>query len=190
MDSRTDTTGQARFQLDEARARAFLHRALRRRAGDLDDREGGGKWEDWALEPGWNLAGRLSTDEVPHVEDLVYQAIEEAGAISCPAGTGIDLLIDARDGDRMYQWRVTFPVAAGFALCSPLRLDVKHLGADHGGTRGKGCRTALDILRDTVGEGNKILDAYAQAAGRIPADGSDTEAGTDEDVTQMRGSER
>jgi hypothetical protein len=190
MDRRTHTTGQARFELDEARARAFLYRALRRWAGDLDDGEAGGKWEDWTLEPGWELAGRLSTDEVPHVEDLVYQAIEEASAISCPAGTGIDLLIDAREGDRMYQWRVTLPVAAGFALCSPFRQDVKHLGTDHGGTRGKGCRTALSILRDAVDAANKILDAYAQAAGRIPAAGEDTEADTDREVTQMRGSER
>jgi hypothetical protein len=169
MTSLNESAEPARFELDEAKARAFLHRALRRFAGDHDDADGGGDWEDWALEPGWDVNKRLSRDEVPHVEDLVYQAIHEAEAIACPAGAGIDLLIDARDGDRMYQWRVTFPVSADFALCSPFRQDVSSLGLDRSGIRAKGCQTALSILREAVETGNQLLAAYAQAFGRIPA---------------------
>jgi hypothetical protein len=44
-----------RFVLDETRARSFLYRALRRRAGDLGDGEGDGASpsETWGLAPGW-----------------------------------------------------------------------------------------------------------------------------------------
>jgi hypothetical protein len=164
MTTLNESAELARFKLDETKARAFLRRALRRLAGDPDvDAEGGGNWEDW------DLNKRLSRDDVPHVEDLVYQAIPEADAIVCPPGVRIDLLTDAQDGDRMYQWRITFSVSAGFALCSPFRQDVSSLGSDRGGIRAQGCRTALGVLHEAVQTGNQLLAAYAQARGRIPA---------------------
>ena len=75
-----------RFELDEAKARAFLHRALRRYDGSLPDGEGDGasRDEDWTLKSGWDI-DNIFSDELSHVEDLVHQAIHVVGAITLTA---------------------------------------------------------------------------------------------------------
>src|SRR5579872_1434909 len=104
-----------RFSLDEVKARQFLARSLRRYAADSV-----GPHESWCLPPGWNLDG-IDAGETGNVEDLVYQAIHEAGVISCPGEADLDLLIDASAGvDWMYQWRIRFGASAGFARMQPV----------------------------------------------------------------------
>jgi hypothetical protein len=149
-----------RFSLDEVKARQFLARSLRRYAAG----EGGGPHESWCLPPGWNPAG-IDAAETGDVEDLVYQAIHEAGVISCPGEADLDLLIDASAGaDWMYQWRVRFGVSAGFAVCSPYREEFRGLGWQDGTTRAKGARTALGILREAEAAGNALLQAFTHTA--------------------------
>jgi hypothetical protein len=106
------------------------------------------------------------------VEDLVYQAFHEAGVITCTAaGVDIELLTETPlEGDWMYQWRVSFPTGATFAICSPYREELRRLGWYEGNshTKAKGCRTALGILIEAVACGNQLLAAYASARGCIP----------------------
>jgi hypothetical protein len=143
-----------RFSLDEVKARQFLARSLRRYAAD-----GAGPHESWCLPPGWNLDG-IDAGETGNVEDLVYQAIHEAGVISCPGEADLDLLIDASAGvDWMYQWRIRFGASAGFAVCSPYREDFRSLGWQDSTTKAKGARTALGILREAEAAGNALLQA-------------------------------
>src|ERR1035441_2263603 len=75
------------FGLDEGKARAFLARSLRRHAGDLGDGDGdgAGQSESWTLEPGWDPM-KIYCDEAAGVENLVYQALPEAGAVTRRAG--------------------------------------------------------------------------------------------------------
>jgi hypothetical protein len=143
-----------RFSLDEVKARQFLARSLRRYAAG-----GAGPRESWCLPPGWNLDG-IDAGETGNVEDLVYQAIHEAGVISCPREADLDLLIDASAGvDWMYQWRIRFGASAGFAVCSPYREDFRSLGWQDSTTKAKGARTALGILREAEAAGNALLQA-------------------------------
>ena len=159
------------FELDEEKARAFLLRALRRHAGGLGSGQGdgAGPYESWELPPGWDLE-KIYSDEIRNVEDLVYQAASEAGAITCTRpGMSIALAIDAPpDGDWMYQWQVSPGGHAGFALCSPQWNGFRALGwdAEDDGTRGKGLRAALGILREAVTSANQLLAAAATAAAR------------------------
>lgn len=164
------------FELDETKARAFLHRALRRYDGTLPDGEGLSRDENWTLEPGWDTDNTVS-DELSHIEDLVHQAVHVVGAITLtadapigPEGVDIELLIEApQDGDWNYQWRVSLPISVPFALCSPYREDIRGLGWTDD-IKAKGCRTAMGILREAVAAGNQILAAYTDANGRIPTD--------------------
>ncbi|MFF5265540.1 hypothetical protein ACFY4C_42265 [Actinomadura viridis] len=165
------------FELDEAKARAFLHRALRRYDGTLPDGEGGeaSRDEDWTLEPGWDTDSIFS-DELSHVENLVYQAIHVVGAITLtpdstlgPEDVDIEPVIEAvQGGDWAYQWRVSLPIGVPFALCSPYREEFRRLGWTDKDIKAKGCRSAMGILREAVAAGNQILAAYTDAGGRIP----------------------
>lgn len=167
-----------RFELDEVRARAFLHRALRRYDGSLTDGEGDGVRQDenWTLKPGWNT-DIIFSDELNHVENLIHQAIHVVGAITLiadrPAGpedVDIELLTEVlADGDWLYQWRVSLPVGVPFALCSPYREEIRYLGwTDTDDIKAKGCRAAMGILREAVATANQILAAHADAGGHIP----------------------
>jgi hypothetical protein len=63
--------------------------------------------DGWALAPGWDLE-TIWRDDLGDVENLVYYA-QDAGAIICPAGLSLDLIITAGEyGDWMYDWRVSF----------------------------------------------------------------------------------
>lgn len=128
-----------------------------------------GAGEDWELEPGWDPQELFADTE--DVSALVYQAVYEAGALARPEGVDIDLFIDAPPGgDRMYQWRVSFPASAEFALCSPYREEYEQIGwYEEDGPRAKGSATALAILREAEGVGNRILDAHARTIGRVPS---------------------
>ena len=160
----SENSTQARFTLDEQKARAFLARALRRYAGDLEPSEG----EQWELTPGWDLANIFS-DESGNIENLVYAAIHEAGAITCPAGLDIDLLMDTgHECDWMYQWRVTVGELARFAICNPYREEFRRLGWGDGSIKAKGCSAAMGIMREAVEYGNSLLDAFTAAGGRVP----------------------
>lgn len=165
-----------RFELDEAKARAFLHRALRRYRGTLPNGEGVSRDETWTLKPGWDT-DNIFSDDISHVEDLVHQAVHVVEAITLtadapigPEGVDIELLIEAsQDGDWNYQWRVSLPNSVPFALCSPYREDIRGLGWTDD-IKAKGCRTVMGILREAVTAGNQILTAYTDANGRIPTD--------------------
>lgn len=161
-----------RFRLDEAAARAFLYRALRRHAGTLDDGEGdgAGKYEDWRLRPGWDME-KVYADDTGRIEELIYNASRVSGVIvSGVEDVHIELqVITPFDGEWTYQWTVTLPAGAGFALCDPYCQEFRHLGwpgADD--VKGKGARTALGILREAEAAGNEILRGYRAAAGAIP----------------------
>ena len=162
-----------RFDLDEGKAREFLSRALRRYGGTLRRGEGAGagRDEDWELESGWDLTA-LFSDEAPGVENLVQQAVHEAGAITCTAeGMELELLIDAPLGDSwMHQWRISLPGSASFALCSPYREEFRMISQADGTPSAKGCRAALGILREACAAANKILDGYALLGGRARPD--------------------
>jgi hypothetical protein len=156
-----------RFELDERAARKFLARALRREAGYAEIPLSG---ENWTLAHDWDLTN-LYADETDHVENLVYQAIWEAGVITCTAaGVDIDLIIESPlGGDWMYQWRVSFEAGSRYAICNPYRAEFRNLGwyTDYDIT--KGWRTAMAILREAAEYGNQLLFAHALAGGRIPA---------------------
>jgi hypothetical protein len=160
------------FRLDEAAARAFLHRALRRHAGTLDDGEGdgAGKHEDWRLTPGWDLEN-IHADDTGRIEELVYNASRVSRVILTDLqDVHIELqVITPFDGEWTYQWTVTLPAGAGFALCDPYCQEFRHLGwPGAGDAKGQGIRTALSILREAEAAGNEILRGYRAAAGAIP----------------------
>jgi hypothetical protein len=162
----------ARFTLDEAKAKAFLGRSLRRWDGSLapGDGDGAGAGEEWGLRPGWDPR-KVFADETRAVADLVHQAAYEAGALALPAGVDIDLLIDSLPGgDWTYQWQVSFPAGTEFALCSPYSQDYDDIGGyeEEGDPKAKGSRAALGILREAEAAGNRILDAHARGRGRVP----------------------
>ncbi|MEU8310329.1 hypothetical protein AB0C84_42845 [Actinomadura sp. NPDC048955] len=167
-----------RFELDDAKARAFLHRALRRYDGTLSDNEGEGASgdENWTLTPGWDI-NSIFSDELSHIEDLVHQAIHVVGAITftadlpaAPEDVALEPLIEApQDGRWNYLWRVSLPISSSFALCSPSREEIHRLGWTDDDIKAKGCRAAMGILREAVAIGNQILAAYTEAGGRIPA---------------------
>jgi hypothetical protein len=156
------------FEFDEAKARAFLHRALRRYDGSLADGEGdgAGRDESWTLRPGWDT-DNIFADELSHVEDLVHHAIHVVGAITFttdllagPETVDLELLIEVpQDGDWMYQWRVSLPIGVQFALCSPYREEIHRLGWTDHDIKARGCRAAMGILREAVTTGNQILAA-------------------------------
>jgi hypothetical protein len=80
----------------------------------------------------------------------------------------IELIVEVRPlGDWLYQWRVSFPSGARFAICSPYRDDFNKLGGYDASFKAKGCRTAMAILRDAEASGNYLLAAYTRSAGRI-----------------------
>lgn len=166
--------GPGAFRLDEQKARAFLGRALRRWAGTLEEGEGAGAGpgENWLLEPGWDPRG-AAADETGDAETLVYHAVHEAGALTTPPGVGIDLLVESTPGgDRMYDWRVSFPAGADFALCGPYRSEYRKIGWEtDSDPRGKGARAALGILREAEEQGNRILAAHARGTLAAPAAG-------------------
>jgi hypothetical protein len=157
-----------RFELNEQAARDFLARSLRREAGDLDLPVSG---ENWTLAAGWDLP-KLYADETDRVENLVYQAIWEAGVpvITCTHdGVDIDLLLETPlGGDWMYQWRVSCPPGRLFALCNPYREEYRRLGWYDTGIKSQGCRTAMAILIEAVAYSNQLLIGYAVAGGRFP----------------------
>lgn len=157
-----------RFIFDEAKARAFLARSLRRYAGTLEEGEGdgAGRYENWQLEPGWDLEKIFETG---HIKDLIYQATREAGVITCTdPDVELDLAISSPIstplGDEWtYQWQVNFAAGAGFAVCTPDR-EFRKLGWHDGTIRAKGIRTAFAVLREAEAEANQLAEAFAAAA--------------------------
>jgi hypothetical protein len=164
------TRRKPRFALDRDAARAFLAEALLRWKQDNLTWPASRQYGDgWTLAPGWDL-DTIDRDDLGHVENLVYFA-QEAGAIICPAGLSLDLIITAYEyGERMYDWRVSFGYpSCRFSLCLPYRLEFKQLGRSDpvSDPKGKGCRNAWWVLNEAVEEANRILAAYLRVHGRL-----------------------
>lgn len=167
----TPAPARPQFRLITAPARAFLAEAiLRWKKDNITGPRPGGPGDGWDLQPGWN-PHQLDLGEEGHVENLVSGAID-AGAVTCPPGLKLRLIIQPGDcGDWMYDWRVDFTdPLSDFSLCLPHRYEYRRLGTEAPGEpRSAGARKAWRILSDAVTEGNRILDAYTRACGRIPS---------------------
>lgn len=164
------TRRKPRFALDRAAACAFLAEALLRwKEDNLTGPPSRQYGDGWTLVPGWDLE-TLFRDDLGDVENLVYSA-QEAGAIICPAGLSLDLIITANDyGDWMYDWRVSFGYPfSEFSLCMPYRLEFKRLGSSDplGDPKGKASQNAWWVLNEAVEEANRILGAYLRTHGRL-----------------------
>ena len=164
------TRREPRFALDRDAASAFLAEALLRWKQDNLTWPAGRQYGDgWTLAPGWDLE-TLFRDGLGDVENLVYNA-QEAGAIICPAGLGLDLIITAGEyGDWMYDWRVSFGYPfSQFSLCMPYRLEFKRLGSSDplGDPKGKASQNAWWVLNEAVEVANRILGAYLRTHGRL-----------------------
>jgi hypothetical protein len=164
------TRRRPRFVLDPDAARVFLAEALLRWKQDNLTWPPSRQYGDgWTLAPGWDL-DTIDRDELGHVENLVYFA-QEAGAIICPAGLSLDLIITAYEyGDRMYDWRVSFGYPSSrFSPCLPYRLEFKKLGRSDplGDPKAPAARSAWWVLYEAVEQANRILDAYLRAHGRL-----------------------
>ncbi len=164
------TRRRPRFVLDRDAARVFLAEALLRWKQDNLTWPASRQYGDGCtLAPGWDL-DTIDRDDLGHVANLVYCA-QLAGAIICPPGLSLDLIITADDyGGRMYDWRVSFGYPfSQFSLCMPYRLEFKRLGSSDplGDPKAKASRNAWWVLNEAAEEANRILGAYLRAHGRL-----------------------
>jgi hypothetical protein len=164
------TRRKPQFALDRDATRVFLAEALLRWKQDNLTWPASRQYGDgWTLAAGWDL-DTIDRDDLGDVENLVYFA-QEAGALICPAGLSLDLIITAYEyGERIYDWRVSFGYSLPqFSLCLPYRREFKRLGLSDpvGDPKGKAARNAWWVLNEAVDEANRILAAYLRVHGRL-----------------------